>query len=448
MSSDRGLRLNVGCGRLYRSGFVNVDGCRDVPADIHADASALPFDDECAVRADYIHVLEHLETEPALRALSEAYRVLKPGGLLVVETPDPEETFRAFLRDEAQARRAQLLSWVFGLGAPGYRHHLLYPRALLRVMLVRAGFEEIRFIDPRYHNYAPGLRVEARRRGAPVHQMISALRSEIAGRGLLDLSHQLQALEFERRFFGTVLALGGGSEALADPEAATLDCILIAPDAAALWLARCSAGAVIGPQGVDRLRRVADAAVTIDLRGRMDALFDALCDTGPETGADITDGYAHLLDVGREALRRAMDAQEPDVALDALPAPLTPAGTGPRPPWTRELIAARVAAMRGRGLKHLCQGRAQEGIALLARAARSRIDPLYAFWNLGIAQAAAGDLDGAIASYQDALEWSSPETEDVLRGELNALGADGQRSDPRTRPVLEGEGLFHEPELE
>ena len=368
----------------------------------------------------------------------------------MVETPDPEESFRAFLKDEAHARRAQLLSWVFGLGAPGYRHHLLYPGALLRVMLERAGFEEIRFLEPRYHQYAPGLRVEARRRGAPVHQMISAIRREIASRGLLDLSHQLQALEFERRFFGTVLALGGGVEAPADPETATLDCILIAPDAAALWLARCCTGdGVKGPRGADRFQRVAVAAVAVDLRARMDALFEALCDTGPETGVDVTDGYAHLLDVGREALRRAMIASAPDTALCALlPAPLAPSGTGPRPPWTRELIAARVAALRGRAVKHLCQGTAQEGMALLARATRSRIDPLYAFWNLGVAQAAAGDFDGAMASYRDALERSPPETEDVLRRELAALEDEGQRSALRIRPVLEGEGLFHDPELE
>ena len=87
-------------------------------------------------------------------------------------------------------------------------------------------------------------------------------------------------------------------------------------------------------------------------------------------------------------------------------------------------------------------------MALLARAARSCIDPLYAFWNLGVAQAAAGDLDRAMASYRDALEWSPPETEDVLRRELDALCHEGRRSDLRTRPVLEGEGLFHDPDLE
>jgi SAM-dependent methyltransferase len=80
-------RLNLGCGRYPKPGFVNVDW-RDEPGiDLVHDLSILPYPFETEsfdlVEAD--HVLEHLPE--VFRVMTEIHRILKPGGVLVLRVP-------------------------------------------------------------------------------------------------------------------------------------------------------------------------------------------------------------------------------------------------------------------------------------------------------------------------------------------------------------------------
>lgn len=56
--------------------------------DIFQALSTLPDHSQALVSA--FHLVEHLSSEQLEKLISEAHRVLKPGGLLVMETPNPE----------------------------------------------------------------------------------------------------------------------------------------------------------------------------------------------------------------------------------------------------------------------------------------------------------------------------------------------------------------------
>ena len=85
------MRLNIGCGSNYVDGWVNVDVNEKVYADVHADAALLRMGDSCAEMVYLGHVLEYVHVQDATSVLTEARRLLEPGGLLCVAGPNVGE---------------------------------------------------------------------------------------------------------------------------------------------------------------------------------------------------------------------------------------------------------------------------------------------------------------------------------------------------------------------
>lgn len=112
------IRLNLGCAATLLPGYINVDidsleqlnarypgqpmqeGLRVYPFDIFN----LPFADGSVdeVRADAL--IEHLSFVEEPRFFHEVHRVLRPGGLLNLSTPDFEDTFRLWLEAKDEWR--------------------------------------------------------------------------------------------------------------------------------------------------------------------------------------------------------------------------------------------------------------------------------------------------------------------------------------------------------
>ncbi len=87
---DQPSRLNVGCGRDGRPGWVNLDAAKlpgvDVVADLeHCDSDSLPFEDNHFDEFLLSHVLEHIRN--TLPLMQELHRVAKPGARAVIRCP-------------------------------------------------------------------------------------------------------------------------------------------------------------------------------------------------------------------------------------------------------------------------------------------------------------------------------------------------------------------------
>lgn len=191
------MKLNIGCGYNYLRGYVNLDASRDSLADKFMEAHQLGFDDGSAEEIKASQLIEHLGFFRTKYFLAECYRVLKDGGVLTLETPHIEKTFRVFLKGPRAAREAAL-GWVYGSECPGMEHRYCFPAELLRELLAGAGFElkKKKFFE--YQPHCPALRLTARKKGSPAADFEAALRREIAVEGAAPFRDEYAASELEK----------------------------------------------------------------------------------------------------------------------------------------------------------------------------------------------------------------------------------------------------------
>jgi SAM-dependent methyltransferase len=119
------------------------------------ETDTYPYPDESFDVVIFSELIEHLGVNP-VRALAEMHRVLRPGGILIVTTPNSMslERFATFLRGGSQM--VDRYSPLFGYGA---RHNREYYPAELRELLEGTGFavEELVTRDLLAHGHARAL---------------------------------------------------------------------------------------------------------------------------------------------------------------------------------------------------------------------------------------------------------------------------------------------------
>jgi SAM-dependent methyltransferase len=82
------MKLNIGCGGRRIPGYTGVDAVQRPAAEIIARADAIPLADGSVEEIMAIHLIEHVHVWEAPDLLREWFRLLIPGGLLVLELPD------------------------------------------------------------------------------------------------------------------------------------------------------------------------------------------------------------------------------------------------------------------------------------------------------------------------------------------------------------------------
>lgn len=85
------MKINIGCGRDYREGWFNTDVSLEVKADAYFDIGkeSLVMEDSQAELVYISGVLEQIGPNEELKhALNECWRMLKPGGQIVIVVPN------------------------------------------------------------------------------------------------------------------------------------------------------------------------------------------------------------------------------------------------------------------------------------------------------------------------------------------------------------------------
>lgn len=144
-------RLHVGCGRNYIPGWIN--------ADIHPAADMvvflgrrLPFSDSSISHIYCEHVIEHVPRDVAIFFLKECKRVLAPGGVVRVATPDLKVLVEDYLHGW---QRQDWVNWpefrcidsparMLNMAFRGWGHCFIYDSTELIRLFNEVGFLQAR----------------------------------------------------------------------------------------------------------------------------------------------------------------------------------------------------------------------------------------------------------------------------------------------------------------
>lgn len=80
-------KLNLGCGKDIKQGFINLDAIKGKGVDVVCDLNKgkLPFKNNTFERIDCINILEHVENR--MKLIDEMWRVSKKDGLIFIKVP-------------------------------------------------------------------------------------------------------------------------------------------------------------------------------------------------------------------------------------------------------------------------------------------------------------------------------------------------------------------------
>ncbi len=153
-------KLHLGCGDYLLQGWLNTDYEPVTPNVCFLDVTrSFPFATDSFAYVYHEHLIEHLPLAGGIHLLQECFRVLQPGGVMRVTTPDVQFLLN-LMQAEKSAQQLAYLSWetdtyvrwapraedifVFNNFVRDWGHQFIYDVKTLVRLLGEAGFREVK----------------------------------------------------------------------------------------------------------------------------------------------------------------------------------------------------------------------------------------------------------------------------------------------------------------
>jgi len=163
------MKINMGCGHRVKDGYYNIDAIHNPKAprppellysfefdDVGALIKQIPLSDDCVDEILAVHVFEHFYQWQCSAVLREWRRLLKVGGLLIMELPDLIKCCKNIVEGRKGKHPDQLGRWgLYGDPRPFDKlmcHPWGWAPQELIEFLGENGFKNIRHLQTQFHS--------------------------------------------------------------------------------------------------------------------------------------------------------------------------------------------------------------------------------------------------------------------------------------------------------
>lgn len=94
------LKLHLGCGQIIKPGWENLDIDPALGGIRHDLRKRLPYADQSISCVFSEHFIEHIDRGEAVNLLRECFRVLVPGGIVRITTPDLQNLISDYMEQK------------------------------------------------------------------------------------------------------------------------------------------------------------------------------------------------------------------------------------------------------------------------------------------------------------------------------------------------------------
>ncbi len=194
------MKLNIGCGKIYKEGFINIDAFDSTVADKIMSADDLKFSSNTVERIEASQIIEHFGLMKSIYILAEWFRVLKPGGILLIETPDLVKSFKEFIEGDLETRK-KVLTWIYGVESKGMMHSFCFPTDLLEMILEKTGFIVIEKSFYEKEENHPTQKIVCKKiKEYQPYQIIATFRKRLISKKIVEPQNYYITLEQEKLF--------------------------------------------------------------------------------------------------------------------------------------------------------------------------------------------------------------------------------------------------------
>jgi predicted SAM-dependent methyltransferase len=143
------LKLHLACGNRILPGWANIDLTGPHTVIKHNLTKSIPISDRSIEFIFCEHFIEHVTRDDAKKILIQCFRVLRPGGIFRITTPDLEYLVDAYLKNDIGrwsnvGWRPSTVCQLLNESMRSWDHKFLYDSDELFLLLNEAGFNDIK----------------------------------------------------------------------------------------------------------------------------------------------------------------------------------------------------------------------------------------------------------------------------------------------------------------